>query len=68
VLLLDDRPRWAPWVVADTANATFPFASVDAQRARVNLLLRSGYSVIRQESGYVVLNRPGSVPDLHAVR
>jgi uncharacterized membrane protein len=68
VLLLDDRPRWAPWVVADTANATFPFASVAAQRARVNLLLRSGYSVVRQESGYVVLNRPGSVPDLHAVR
>jgi uncharacterized membrane protein len=68
VLLLDDRPRWAPWVVADTANTTFPFASVDAQRARVELLLRSGYSVVRQESGYVVLNRPGSVPDLRAVR
>jgi uncharacterized membrane protein len=68
VLLLDDRPRWAPWVVADTANATFPFASLDDQRARVSLLLRSGYSIVRSEGGYVVLHRPGSVPDLRAVR
>jgi uncharacterized membrane protein len=68
VLLLDGRPRWAPWVVADTAHATFPFGSVHAERARVNLLLRSGYSIVRREGGYVVLNRPGSVPDLRAVR
>jgi uncharacterized membrane protein len=68
VLLLDDRPRWAPWVVADTTNAIFPFASVNDQRARVSLLLRSGYSIVRSEGGYVVLNRPGSVPDLRAVR
>jgi uncharacterized membrane protein len=68
VLLLDDRPRWAPWVVADTGNLEFPFGSVNDQRARVSLLLRAGYSVIRREGGYVVLNRPGSVPDLRAVR
>jgi uncharacterized membrane protein len=68
VLLWDDRPRWAPWVVADTANVTFPFASVDDQRARVSLLLRSGYSIVRSRGGYVVLNRPGSEPDLRAVR
>jgi uncharacterized membrane protein len=68
VLLLDDRPRWAPWVVADIANVEFPFGSVNDQRARVKLLLRSGYSVVRREGGYVVLNRPGSVPDLRAVR
>ena len=64
VLLLDDRPRWAPWVVADTDVTTFPFPSVEAQRARVRLLLSEGYSVKRRVGGYVVLNRPGSVPDL----
>jgi uncharacterized membrane protein len=64
VLLWDDRPRWAPWVVADVGAATFPINSVRAQRERVRLLLRSGYSVVRQQGGYVVLNRPGSVPDL----
>jgi uncharacterized membrane protein len=68
VLLLDDRPRWAPWVVADTDMATFPFPSVDAQRARVRLLLRDGYSVKRRLDGYVVLNRPDSVPDLRPER
>jgi len=68
VLLWDGRPRWAPWVVADTGKLSFPFASVADQRARVDLLLRSGYEVVRQEDGYVVLNRPGSVPDLHPAR
>jgi uncharacterized membrane protein len=68
VLLLDGRPRWAPWVVADTDVATFPFPSVDAQRARVSLLLRDGYEVKRRLGGYVVLNRPGSVPDLRPAK
>ncbi|MDN3356588.1 DUF2079 domain-containing protein [Actinomadura sp. DC4] len=68
VLLLDGRPRWAPWVVADVGHVDFPFASVDDQRARVSLLLSSGYEVVRRAGGYVVLNRPGSVPDLRAVR
>jgi len=66
VLLWDDQPRWAPWVVAETGSMTFPFPSVDAQRDRVGLLLRSGYSIVRRQGGYVVLNRPGSVPDLRA--
>jgi uncharacterized membrane protein len=68
VLLWDGRPRWAPWVVADTGMVTFPFPSVGAQRDRVRILLRSGYSVVRQRDGYMVLNRPGSVADLHATR
>jgi uncharacterized membrane protein len=68
VLLLDDRPRWAPWVVADTEVATFPFTSVQAQRDRVGFLLRNGYSVRRRVGGFVVLNRPGSVPDLRPAK
>ncbi len=64
VLLWDDRPRWAPWVVADVGTLTFPFGSLQAQRDRVRLLLRSGYTAVRSDGGYVVLHRPGSTPDL----
>jgi len=57
VLLWDERPRWAPWVIADVGQPTFPFLSVTAQRDRLALLLRSGYRVVRQGGGFVVLNR-----------
>ncbi|GLY84087.1 DUF2079 domain-containing protein [Actinoallomurus iriomotensis] len=68
VLLWDVRPRWAPWVVADVAALDFPFPSLQAQRDRVSLLRREGYAVVRQQDGYVLLNRPGSVPDLRPAR
>ncbi len=68
VLLWDDRPRWAPWVVADVGEPTFPFGSVAKQRDRVRYLLGNGYVVARHTGGYLVLNRPGSVPDLHRTR
>ncbi len=68
VLLWDDRPRWAPWVVADVGQAVFPFSSVPKQRSRVRSLLSSGYVVARRTGDYVVLKRPGSVPDLRATR
>jgi hypothetical protein len=57
VLLWDERPRWAPWVIADIGQPTFPFFSVAAQRDRLTLLLRGGYRVVRQGGGFVVLNR-----------
>jgi uncharacterized membrane protein len=68
VLLWDDRPRWAPWVVAEVGRPTFPFASPASQRDRVHLLLQSGYTVVRRQGEYLVLNRPASVPDLRATR
>lgn len=57
VLLWDERPRWAPWVIADVGAPTFPFFSIAAQRDRLDLLLRSGYHVVRQDAGFVVLTR-----------
>ncbi|HEU5155611.1 MAG TPA: DUF2079 domain-containing protein [Streptosporangiaceae bacterium] len=57
VLLWDERPRWAPWVIADVGRPTFPLLSVAAQRDRLALLLRSGYHVVRQDAGFVVLRR-----------
>ncbi|MFI9553878.1 DUF2079 domain-containing protein [Nonomuraea endophytica] len=57
-VLLWDGPAHAPWVVADTARPAFPWSSVDLQRARVEELKRSGYGVVFERDGYVVLNRP----------
>ncbi|HEX6469040.1 MAG TPA: DUF2079 domain-containing protein [Streptosporangiaceae bacterium] len=57
VLLWDERPRWAPWVIADVERPTFPFFSVAAQRGRLALLRRNGYRVVRAGGGFVVLTR-----------
>jgi uncharacterized membrane protein len=57
VLLWDWTPRWAPWVVADTAGPTLGFPSVRAQAARVSLLLHNGYRVVFARDGYTVVHR-----------
>lgn len=59
VLLWDREPRWAPWVVAETGRKTFPFTALGEQRARVELLRRSGYRVVFEREGYLVLRRDG---------
>jgi len=59
VLLLDQQPRWAPWVVADVAQPEFNFTTVNAERQRVALLERSGYRIVFKREGYVVLHRAG---------
>ncbi|HEX5407744.1 MAG TPA: DUF2079 domain-containing protein [Pseudonocardiaceae bacterium] len=64
VVLWDELPRWAPWVVADTANQVFPFCSVAAQQARVDYLTGHGYRIVYSVAGYVVLHHPGPVPPL----
>lgn len=58
VLLWDQTPRWADWVVGDVAYAQFPFTSVGEQRERVALLARDGYRTVFSRDGYVVLHRP----------
>jgi hypothetical protein len=52
-------PLGAPWVVANTAKLQFTFRSVREQRQRVALLERSGYKVVFQRLGYIVLHRGG---------
>ena len=62
VLLWDaGGPRWAPWVVADVAGRQFTFESGKLQRKRVALLEHSGYRVVFERRGYIVLHRV-SVP------
>lgn len=59
VLLWDGEhpPRWAPWVVADTGQREFTFASIRAQIQRVALLRRHGYLITFARRGYLVLHR-----------
>ena len=52
-------PLGAPWVVANVRALQFTFHSVLEQKQRVALLERSGYRVVFQRGGYVVLHRQG---------
>jgi uncharacterized membrane protein len=52
-------PLGSPWVVANVRRLQFTFSSVREQRQRLALLERSGYRVVFQRDGYVVLHRPG---------
>jgi hypothetical protein len=58
VLLLDGTPRWAPWVVGDTAGLDFPFCSPSQQAQELSYLRAHGYSLVFADDGYVVLHRP----------
>jgi len=63
VLLWDgdgSSPLRPPWVVADVAKREFTFPSLAAQRQRVALLERTGYQVVFQRRGYVVLHHTGA--------
>jgi uncharacterized membrane protein len=63
VLLWDgdgSSPLRPPWVVADVAKREFTFPSLTAQRQRVAFLERTGYQVVFQRKGYVVLHRTGA--------
>ena len=62
VLLWDRQPRRAPWVVADTGRRTFPFVSVEEQRARVAHLVAEGYRPVFRRAGYIVLTRETATP------
>jgi len=54
-----DSPLRPPWVVADVARKAFTFSSVQQQRQRVAWLERTGYQVVFQRRGYVVLHHVG---------
>jgi uncharacterized membrane protein len=62
VLLWEDKPPTASWIVADTARIAYPWGSPDRQRQRVDELKRLGYQVVFDREGYVVLHRAGGPP------
>jgi len=59
VLLWDGehKPLGTPWVVADVKLHVMTFDNVAAQARRVSLLLNSGYKIVFQRNGYIVLHR-----------
>jgi uncharacterized membrane protein len=62
VLFLDGTkpsPPPAPWVVADVARPVYSFSSLAEQKQWVALLEHSGYQIVFQRSGYVVLHHEG---------
>ncbi len=63
VLLWDGNGRHGPlrppWVVADVAQPDFTFTGVSQQKQDVALLLRTGYRIVFERDGYVVLHRGG---------
>ncbi|MEU4272351.1 DUF2079 domain-containing protein [Streptomyces sp. NPDC026092] len=62
VVLVDATPRGADWVLLRVNDRTFPFASLDEQRRRIDLLLDHGYEQVRNEDGAVLLHRVRNVP------
>jgi hypothetical protein len=63
VLLWDgdgSTPVRLPWIIADTARPEFTFrGGLKQQRERVAYLERTGYRVVFQRRGYVVLHKTG---------
>ncbi len=58
VLLLDQKPRGAPWVVIDIANQYFPFDDLAQARQRYAMLTATGYRVVATAGGFRLLHRP----------
>src|SRR5215469_11159809 len=54
-----ESPLRPPWVVADVARPTLSFRSLQQQRERVAYLEHTGYRVVFQRKGYVVLQHAG---------
>jgi uncharacterized membrane protein len=48
-----------PWIVASTRTPQFTFSSLSEQEQRIALLEHSGYKVVFERDGYLVLHRPG---------
>ncbi|WP_086826711.1 DUF2079 domain-containing protein [Streptomyces sp. NRRL B-24572] len=68
VVIADGTPRGADWFLLRTDDRTFPFASTDEQRRRVELLLAHGYTQVWQQDGTVLLHRTDPttpVPGMH---
>jgi uncharacterized membrane protein len=59
VLLWDGESNalGAPWVVADVQLHVMTYANVSAQVRRVDLLVHSGYKIVFQRDGFIVLHR-----------
>jgi uncharacterized membrane protein len=54
VMLFDDEPRGADWIVVDTLRNSFPFDNVEVVRSRVAELPSLGYEQVYSQDGFSV--------------
>jgi uncharacterized membrane protein len=59
VMLFDDEPRGADWIVVDTQRNSFPFDNVEQVRARVAELPSLGYALVFSKDGFDVWHFTG---------
>ncbi len=52
-------PLAASWVIANVSQRQDSFNTIGEQRQRVTLLRRSGYKIVFERDGYMVLHRGG---------
>ncbi|MGF1426538.1 DUF2079 domain-containing protein [Kitasatospora sp. LaBMicrA B282] len=62
VVLVDEIPRGMDYVLIRSDARTFPFATVQQQKDRIQLLLTHGYQQIWSDGGTVLLHRVGDQP------
>jgi uncharacterized membrane protein len=60
VLMVDETPRGADWVAVDRWLLDWPFFSIQARQARLDLLDRNGYRKVFDRQGYLVYHRPAA--------
>ncbi len=58
VLLFDEKPRGAEWVIADTKQTSHPWRQYEPQRQRIAELVADGdYELVAEFTGYLVFHR-----------
>lgn len=58
VLLFDEKPRGAEWVIADTKQTSFPWREFEPQRQRIaELRADHDYELVAEFTGYLVFHR-----------
>ncbi|MEU5919570.1 DUF2079 domain-containing protein [Streptomyces sp. NPDC047141] len=62
VMIVDETPRGAGWVLLREKDRTFPFEGVSQQKQRISLLLRNGYIEVWHQNGVVLLHRVEDLP------
>lgn len=62
VVIADETPRGADWVLLRERDRTFPFEDTYQQMQRINLLLMHGYVEVWRKDGVALVHRVDRVP------
>ncbi|GGR51596.1 hypothetical protein GCM10010282_50650 [Streptomyces roseolus] len=62
VVIADDAPRGADWVLLREKDRTFPFGDPSEQKQRIELLLNHGYAKVWSKNDTTLLHRVDRMP------